>query len=260
MRETSLTAAVLAVMLLGQTLAWNATIAASPQGSGASVTEKDLTPRGLYISKSADAMRVKVLDIMTGAAVSPSQPFTKDDRLKVVIESNFESYAYVINVEISKNGQSRFLLYPNARAVNNRIRPNEPLELLVAFDEKPATEVLQVIVSHDRIEYLNSALTGRCLESENPCKLDSQASARVASIVGDKKPSKQTERAGIFPRLSVQKQDRSGLRSRDIILSPGKEKDNDANETYVAIPIKTGGNGRLKPKEVFVFEVRLKHV
>ncbi|MEK6321155.1 MAG: hypothetical protein AABN33_05670 [Acidobacteriota bacterium] len=260
-RMTAVTAASLTVVLLmGQTLAGNSRVLARHQGSVARNTRNDITPRGLFISKAADAMRVKVLDAKTGAAVAPNTEFNKDDSLKVVIESNFESYAYIINVEIGKNSTKRFLLYPNARAVNNRIRPNEPLELLVAFDDRAATEVLQVIVSHDRIAYLNSALNGRCSESENPCQLESRVAALVASIVGDKKPSTQTESAGIFPRLQVQKQYRSGLRSRDIILSPGKEKDNDANETYVAIPIKAGGNGHLKAKEVFVFELRLKHV
>jgi hypothetical protein len=257
--KTSLAAASLTgVLLLGQTLAGNLTTAAGYQGSVARNSQDDITPRGLYISKSADAMRVKVLDARTGAAVSPSREFTSDDTLKVIIESNFESYAYIVNVEIVKNSNRRFLLYPNPRTVNNRINRDEPLELSVAFDKEPATEVLQVIVSHDRIDYLDAALKGKCSESENRCLLDTQAAARVASIVGDGKSSRETEPAGIFPRQSEQKQNQSGFRSRDIILAPGKDKDE--KETYVAIPIKTGGDGRLKSKEVVVFEMRLKHV
>lgn len=259
MRKTPLSAASLTVvLLLGQTLAWNRTIPVSHQGSVAKDTQKDLTPRGLFIQKTADAMRVTVQDAKTGAAVSPSREFTKDDSLKVIIESNFESYAYILNVEITKNSEKTFLLYPNPLAVNNRIRPDEPLKLPVDFDEKPATEVLQVIVSHDRIDYLNDALNGRCSESENRCQLDIQTTARVALIVGDKKSSRQTETAGIYPRQSAQKQNQSGLTSRDIILASGKDKDE--KETYVAIPIKASSDGRLKPKEVFVFEVRLRHI
>jgi hypothetical protein len=220
-----------------------------------------MTPRGLYISKSADAMRVKVLDAKTGAAVSPSQEFTTDDTLKVIIESNFESYAYIVNVEIVKNSKKRFLLYPNPRTVNNRINRGEPLELSVAFDKEPATEVLQVIVSHDRIDDLDAAVKGKCSEFENRCLLDAQVAARVASIVGDGGTSStETEPAGIFPRQSEEKQNQSGFRSRDIILAPGKDKDKDEKETYVAIPIKAGSDGRLRAKEVVVFEMRLKHV
>lgn len=256
--KTSLFAAsLIGVLLLGQTLAWNRSNPGSYQGSVAKNPQDDMTARGLYIKKSADAMRVKVLDAKTGAAVSPRQEFTTDDELKVVIESNFESYAYIVNVEIVKNGEKRFLLYPNPRTVNNRIKPDQPLELSIGFDEKPATEVFQVIVSHDPIDYLNAALNGRCSESENRCLLDTQVAARVASIVGDGESSKETE-TGVFSRQSDRKQNRSGVRSRDIILAPGKDKD--AKETYVAIPIKQGSDGRLKSKQVVVFEMRLKHV
>ena len=259
--KTSLTAASLTcVLLLGQTLAWSRTTAAGYQGSAARNSQTDITPRGLYINKTADAMRVKVLDDKTGAAVSPSREFTADDTLRVIIESNFESYAYIVNVEIVKDSKRRFLLYPNPRTVNNRINRGEPLDLSVAFDKDPATEALQVIVSHDRIDYLDAALKGRCSESENRCLLDDQVAARVASIMGEGKSSTKTEPAGIFPRQSEEKQNQSGFRSRDIILAPGKDKDKDEKETYVAIPIKAGSDGRLRPKEVVVFEVRLKHV
>ena len=259
--KTSLTAAsVTGVLLLGQTMAWSRTTAAAYQRSVARNSQDDMTPRGLYISKSADAMRVKVLDAKTGAAVSPGQEFTTDDTLKVIIESNFESYAYIVNVEIVQNTKKRFLLYPNPRTVNNRLNRDEPLELSVAFDKEPATEVLQVIVSHDRIDYLDAALKGRCSESENRCLLDTQVAERVALIVGDGTSFRGTEPAGIFPRQSEQKQNQSGLRSRDILLAPGKDKDKDQKETYVAIPIKAGSDGRLKSKQVVVFEMRLKHL
>lgn len=248
-------ASLIGVLLLGPALAWSR---ANPESSVAWNPQNDATPRGLFISKSADAMRVKVLDAKTGAAVSPSQAFTTDDKLRVVIESNFESYAYIVNVEIVKNTEKRFLLYPNPRTLNNRIKPDEPLELSIEFDEKPATEVLQVIVSHDRIDYLSAALNGRCSESENRCLLGTKVAALVASIVGDKKSARQTETAGIFERQSDRKPNRSGVRSRDIILAPGK--DADEKQTYVAIPINAGSDGHLKSKQVVVFEVRLKHV
>jgi hypothetical protein len=204
-------------------------------------------------------MRVKVLDAKTGAAVSPSQKFTKDDKITVIIESNFASHAYIVNVEIIKNSEKRFMLYPNPRGRSNRIRPDEPLELSVAFDEKPATEVLQVIVSHDPIDYLDASLNSNCSELENRCLLDSRAAVRVAEIVGNKQPTKQAAAAGIFARQAA-KSNESGLRSRDIILAPGKAKEGDGKQTYVAIPIKAGGDSRLNEKEIVVFEMWLKHI
>jgi hypothetical protein len=256
--KSSLAAASLAALcLLGQSLARGTTPLPGHQAPGNRAAKNDATPRGLFVSKSADAMRVKVLDSKTGQAVAPIQAFTTNDNLRVVIESNFEGYAYIVNVEIV-NSQKRFLLYPNPRTANNRIRPDEHLELSIGFDEKPATEILQVIVSHDKIEYLNAALNGTCSESENRCQLDAQVAARVASIVGDKTSSKQTDTPGIFERQSDRRLNRSGVRSRDIILAPGK--DADEKETYVAIPINTVSDGHLKSKQVVVFEVRLKHV
>lgn len=224
---------------------------------GSGTTQTDRTARGLYISKVADAMLVKVMDVKSGAPVSPTQQFTTDDKLRVVIESNFLGYVYIVNVEISKSGEQRFMLYPNPREVNNRIKPDVPLQLSVAFDEQPATEVLQVIVSHDPIDYLSAALSSKCSEAENRCLLDAPTATRVAAIVGDKN-SVRKETPGIFPKQSVRGQNQTGLRSRDIVLASGK--DSDANETYVAIPPKTGNDGRLKAKQVVVFEMRLKHV
>jgi hypothetical protein len=254
----SLTVASLAgVLLFGYSSAPHLGMAAS-LGSGCGTAQTDPNPRGLYISKIADAMLVKVMDVKSGAPVAPTQQFTTDDRLKLVIASNFQGYAYIVNVEISKSGEKRFMLYPNPQQVNNRIKPDEPLQLLVAFDEKPATEFLQVIVSHDPIDYLSAALNSKCSEAENRCLLDAQTATRVAAIVGDKN-SRRTETPGIFPKQSVRGQNQSGLQSRDIILAPGKDSD-DRNETYVAIPPKAGNDGRLKAKEVVVFECRLKHV
>ena len=246
------------VLLFGQTQSGGGTIPAVQLPLINS--QNDLTPRGLYISKSADAMRAKVLDAKTGSAVSPTQQFTKDDRITVIIESNFESYAYIVNVEIIKSGEKRFMLYPNPRVTNNRLKPGAPLELSIAFDEKPALEVLQVIVSHDPIDYLTASLNASCSDAENRCLLDSQAAKRVAEIVGDKASSPPAGAAGIFARKADQKSNQSGLKSRDIILAPGKDKDGDEKQTYVAIPIKSGGDARLNAKEVVVFEMRLKHI
>ena len=256
--KLSLTVASLGgVLLFGYTSALHLGMAAK-LGPACRTTQTDLTPRGLYISKVADAMLVKVLDVKSGAPVSPTQQFTTDDKLKLVIESNFLGYAYIVNVEISNGGEKRFMLYPNPREANNRIKPNEPLQLSVAFDEKPATEVLQVIISHDPIDYLSGALSSKCSEAENRCLLDGPTATRVAALVGDNKNSVKKDTPGIFAKQSVSSQNRSGLRSRDIILASGK--DSDANETYVAIPPKHGEDGRLKAKQVVVFEMRLKHV
>lgn len=218
--------------------------------------QNDMTARGLYISKRADAMQVRVLDSKTNMPVSPTQEFRKDAKLKVIIESNFEGYVYVINVEKAGSGDKRFLVYPNLDTSNNEIKPNLPLTLPASFDEKPAIEILQVIVSHDRIDYLDSVLKGStCSRNENRCELVDQIAARTASLVGNKKSD---EQGGIISRHDGAQQQTEGTRSRDIKFSAGKDKD--AKSTYMAIPVESSGGGRLKSGEVIALEIRLKHI
>src|SRR5512143_3176923 len=73
----TLSVAVMTVgMLWGQAMASKNPIFPGPRAPLPSEAQDDLTPRGLYISKSADAMRVRILDARTGAVVSPTQHVT----------------------------------------------------------------------------------------------------------------------------------------------------------------------------------------
>jgi hypothetical protein len=254
-RSDSTRASLIAALLLARLACADGRGATLPHGLVQAMPD-DSTPRGLYISKKADAMRVQVLDTSSGAPVLPDQEFKTGDRLSVVIESNFTGYVYVIDIEQSESGEKRFLGYPNPCSRDNELRPKNPLELSAAFDEKSGFEILRVIMSHEPIAELDSAAAGDCSAFKDQNELDARRSALVASLAGSGQAAGQGLKRGLVEVPSTQKQNQAGLRSRDIKLAPGKDKE---TNNYVAVPLKAG-EGRLKEKEFFIFEIRLQHV
>jgi len=201
--------------------------------------------RGLFISKKSDAMSILVQKVDGGllVPVDPSSEFKAGDQIKIQFQSNFEGYIYVVNIE--PNGK-RKVLFPYTEASNNAVSPDERYELppggdAIEFDAEKGTEVLQVIMSKDRIAYLDAAL-------KNPERyLSESASSAAAELQG-----------GIAKKVTpvVPANDTSKVRSRDIILAPGRDKD--TKGSVVAIP-DNGGGGKLKSGEIAPFEIRLKH-
>ncbi len=201
--------------------------------------------RGLFINKKADAMSILVLKITDGTLVpvDPSTDFKAGDQIKIQFQSNFDGYIYILNIE--PNGK-RKLLFPYPEATDNAVSPDErydfpPGTAAIEFDKEKGTEVLQVIMSRGRIPYLDAALT------EPEQYISESASSAVAELQG-----------GISKKVTpvVPSTDTNKVRSRDIILAPGK--DNDRKGSVVAIP-DNGSGGRLKAGEIAPFEIRLKH-
>jgi len=201
--------------------------------------------RGLFISKKSDAMSVLVLKIADGTLVpvDPGSEFKAGDQIKIQFQSNFEGYIYIVN--IAPNGK-RCVLFPYTQESNNAVTPNERYDLppagdAIEFDKDKGTEVLQVIMSRDRIAYLDGAL-----KEPERCLSESAASA-AAELQG-----------GISKKVTpvVPSTEGSKVRSRDIILAPGKDKD--TKGSVIAIP-DNGGGGKLKSGEIAPFEIRLKH-
>lgn len=202
--------------------------------------------RGLFIHKTSDAMSFLVLKIDGGlrVPVAPSTEFKAGDEIKIQFESNFEGFIYVVNIQPSGK---RCLMFPHPDAADNAVRPDErydipPGELTMRFDEEKGTEVLQVIMSRDRIPYLDAAL-----KEPEGC-FSQSASSAAAELQG-----------GISKNVTPvvpQGEGGSKVRSRDIILAPGKDKEKSGS--VVAIP-DNGGGGKLKPGEIAPFEIRLKH-
>lgn len=201
--------------------------------------------RSLFIKKQADAMSILVLkrEGDTLVPVDPSTSFKAGDQIKLQFQSNFEGYIYIVN--IAPNGK-RKVLFPYPEATDNAVQPDERYDLppggnTIEFDQEKGIEVLQVIMSRDRIPYLDAAL------KDPEGYLSDSASSAAAELQG-----------GIAKKVTpvVPQDDKNKVRSRDIILAAGKDKDEKGS--VIAIP-DTGGGGRLKSGEIAPFEIRLKH-
>ena len=218
--------------------------AAAQAGAARKQTEASRA-RGLFVSKKSDAMSILVLKVAAGALVpvDPSTEFKAGDQIKIQFQSNFEGYIYVVNIE--PNGK-RKLLFPQPDGSDNAVSPNERYDIppgtaAIEFDKEIGTEVLQVIMSRGRIPYLDAAL------KEPDQYLSVSAATAAAELEG-----------GITKKVTpvVPEDPNNKVRSRDIILAPGRNKD--AKGSVVAIP-DTGSGGKLKPGEIAPFEIRLKH-
>jgi hypothetical protein len=204
--------------------------------------------RGLFVNKRADAMSILVLKLDGGALVpvSPSHEFKKGDQIKIEFESNFDGNIYVVNIQPS--GKRR-VLFPYADVTDNSVRANQRYSIppggdMMEFDEEQGTEVLQVIMSKDRIASFDSAI------KDSDGWLAETASSAAAELQGG------ITNKDVTPALADE--DKGRIRSRDIILA-GNEKNKEKEGSVVAIQDKNGSGGKLKNGEVAPFEIRLKH-
>ena len=204
--------------------------------------------RALFVKKRSDAMRV--LFLKGGLPVDPSSDvFKAGDEIEVKYESNFEGYAYFVN--ITPDGK-KCLISPCSRAEINKIVPGSTNTQTVGFDEEKGTEVLQVVLSRERIKFLDDALKGAdCC----PCCALSASAASAAAQLASNAASK---KGGIVVNdvVAVVPQSGSGgIRARGIKLAAGRDK----NEgSFVAIEDQKSDN-RLEPGQAAVFEIRLNH-
>ena len=218
---------------------------------------EQLTSRALVVKNRADGIRVTILK--DGSAIDADQVFDEDDELKVRLKSNFKGYVYFINVE---PGGKRCIIYPCSRKIDNQINANVVTLLptdpqVIGFDNKAGTEVFQVIVSPERVEFLDAALKEKnCCDEKNPCGCELSGSAASAAAELASMTKQQKSPFAVENLLAVlPKNDPNGVRSRGIKLASGK--DQKKGEAFVAIDDKDGG--RLEPHQAMVFEMRLKH-
>ncbi|HSE37827.1 MAG TPA: DUF4384 domain-containing protein [Blastocatellia bacterium] len=221
-------------------------VPAAAQAGGAKKQSEASRARGLFVNKKSDAMSILVLKLEEGrmVPVSPSTEFKAGDQIKVQFQSNFEGYIYVVNIEPSGK---RKLLFPYPEGSDNAVSPDQRYDIppgneAIEFDKEVGTEVLQVIMSRERVPYLEAAL-------KEPDQYLSESAATAAVELQGGIAKKVTP---VVPQGDASNQ----VRSRDIILAPGRDKD--SKGSVVAIP-DTAGGGRLKPGEIAPFEIRLKH-
>jgi hypothetical protein len=216
------------------------------------VNDNDATrARALFVKKRNDAMRVQF--IKDGRQVDPADVFKTGDEVQVRYESNFNGYIYMVN--ITPTGEKR-VIFPCSRATAVNLIPGQIKTLPVNFDEQKGTEVLQVIMSRERIDFLEDAIKGDCCDDPAKCALSASASSAAAELAA---VAAKQQKGGIEVNnlvAVVPDSPQSGVRARGIKLSQG----NKGGSTYVAIDNKPGtGNGKLEQGNYAFFEIRLNH-
>jgi hypothetical protein len=217
-------------------------IAAFAQKKPAPASSKaDERTRGLFVTKRADAMRILVLKMEESqlVPVAPNHEFKEGDELKVQFESNFDGFIYLINVT---PGGKRKVLFPDAELTDNVVRTNQRYDFppggnIIKFDNEKGTEVIQVIMSRERVAYLDEAVKagGELGESAAGAAAEIQAGLSTENVTK------------VIP-------EDSGVRTRDIKFAAGKDKEQEGS--FVAI---SDSKGKLGKGDVGVYEIRLKH-
>jgi len=218
--------------------------------SGGDVQPAAMT-RALFVKKRADAMRV--LFLKKGVPVDPSDVFKAGDEIEVKYESNFPGYAYFVN--ITPEGK-KCLIAPCSRSEIVEMVPGSLYKQTVGFDEEKGTEVLQVVLSRERIKFLDDAIKGSgCCDTPCGCELSANAASAAAQLAS--KAAKKKD-GGIVVNdvvAVVPESGSGGVRARGIKLAAGRDKQ---EGSFVAIEDPKGDN-RLEKGQAAVFEIRLNH-
>lgn len=225
------------------------TIELKHQSGGAD--EPAAMTRALFVKKRSDAMRVVFLK--NGVSVDPSDVFKAGDEIEVKYESNFPGYAYFVN--ITPEGK-KCLIAPCSRAEIVEMVPGSLYKQTVGFDEEKGTEVLQVVLSRERIKFLDDAIKGGgCCDTPCGCELSANAASAAAQLASKAATKKD---GGIVVKdvvAVVPESGTGGVRARGIKLAAGRDKQ---EGSFVAIEDPKGDN-RLEKGQAAVFEIRLNH-
>jgi hypothetical protein len=249
-------------------------VSASADGQGNGTASRGLIVK--YAAGKIDGMQVSILKKSGDKqiAVDPSTTFRTGEEIWVEFMSNFDGYVYIVNVR--PEGGKR-VLYPyratSDKEASNKISADRrytfPEGDAFAFDQETGTEILQVIMSHDSIPYLDAAVN-------NPNgDLGDSASSAAAELQGraskpvNQNSSSGSDGGGIVTENVVLPE---GVQTRDIrrvslahssartgAPATGKHKV-ERRGSVVAIPDNGRKGGKLKSGDLAVFEIRLKHV
>jgi hypothetical protein len=211
--------------------------------------------RALFVKKRADAMHVFFLK--DGNEVDPGQVFKGGDEVQVKYESNFNGYIYFVNITPDNK---RCLIFPCTRSTKFNLVEGARSTVPVGFDDQKGTEVLQVIMSREPIDFLESAIKGSgCCDESVSCKCELSTSAANAAAELASNASKQ-QKGGISVSnivAVVPNAGQGGVRARGITLAQGKES---KGGSYVAIESPPSSNeNKLEAGRYAVFEIRLNH-
>ena len=218
-------------------------------------TDSYARTRALFVKKRADTVRVNFLK-ENGTPVDPNvNIFREGDSLLVKFRSNFRGYAYFVN--ITPQGK-KCVIYPCSVRENNLIEPGKVYTQPIGFDAEKGNEVLQVIISHERVGFLDKAIASlNCCSEDKPCscELGRSASSAAEELTAN---SKRQQQSGVIAKVNpvVPQGTPDGIRARSITLAAGKDKNK--GTAYVAIQDTGSGNDQ-QGKPAGIFEIRLKH-
>jgi hypothetical protein len=205
-----------------------------------------------YETGKTDGMRVLIYKVENNLVVpvDPARTFTKGDEIKVAFEANFDGFVYFIN--ITPRGKAR-VLFPFTGESDNAVKSRQRYELprtgVIGFDEEKGIEVLQVVMSRERVKTYDDAV------KNSNGEMGESAAGAAAELASNGKPTKSgivAENVAIALPAS-----HGSVRTRGIKLAPGRDKDEKGS--IVSIPDQKGVDARLKQGEIAVFEIRLKH-
>ena len=214
--------------------------------------DNDVTrARALFVKKRNDVLKVQFL--YAGRQVDPSDVFKSGENIDVKYESNFNGYIYMINVTPAGK---KVLIFPCTRPTESTLVPTKVTTVPIGFDDEKGTEVLQVIMSRERIDFLEKAFKGDCCDPPGKCELSASASSAAAELAAS---AQKQQKGGIEVNnivAVVPDSQGRGIRARGISLAQGRDHSKGA---YVAIADKPGTGGKMEAGNYAVFEIRLNH-
>ena len=200
---------------------------------------------------SVGVYKVQSLNDQSPQLVDPRDVFKAGDKLRISLNSNFNGYVYVVNIDPSGKN---YLSFPSqaAKNNNNEVKAGQPLFIppldVFEFDNVKGTEVLQVFVSKERIPYYEEGYK-TWKDGEMPDTKEA-AAKELAGNIGTRGGVVKSENVAI-PRPMGGK-----ILARKIDLAPPDKNNKDA---VVAIPQDKKSDGKLNSEQPIAFEVRLQH-
>lgn len=258
---------------------------AAAMAPGPAAAQK-LTKRELFVArieeKKTDALEVRVITL-DGQTVNPAQAFRNTDCataegdarkncLRVRFRGNFNGYVYFVNV--ATEGYTSVIYGGRLDADWEREYELPTENRVIQFKGKPGVEVLKVVMSQERIPLFEEALKshgGRLGASAQG--VAEELSAQAAKQA--KRPGHRvSETVGIVQPPESKTARCRGLelapgRCRELVLESGQAargrglelvKGNAAKNEGALVAVGDGNGRKLRPGEIAVFEIRLKHV
>lgn len=207
----------------------------------------------VYDSGAADGVKVAVLKYKDGdwTGIGEGEKFKEGDRVKVQFVSNFNGYVYLVNV--MPNGGKR-VLFPYPGKASNIVSSGGtylwPEIGQWVFDDKPGTEVIQVILSKEPVPIYDEAVKRPNGELEESAV---NAAAQLSASVPKKKDS------GLIAQ-NTSLRELPGYQTRSLKYGPGKDKNNKETVAVVSTSDTNVTPVKLVAKEVAALEIQLDHV